>query len=99
MPGRSAPRKKPPCYRHDSGISVTLGMVRGAPADRDRRRARPPGRPGPPPQAGLAAVPAVPAAEATRVLESEVNAAQFRAVYKRRRWYAWTRWPGCAPGW
>ena len=25
-----------------------------------------------------------PAAEATRVLESEVNAAQFRAVYKRR---------------
>ena len=31
-----------------------LGMAGGAPADRDRRRARPPGRPGPLPQAGLA---------------------------------------------
>ena len=37
-----------------------LGMAGGTPADRDRRRARPPGRPGPLSQAGLAAVPAVP---------------------------------------
>ena len=37
-----------------------LGMEGGAAADRDRRRARPPGRPRPPSQAGVVAVPAVP---------------------------------------
>ena len=74
----------PHCYRHDSGISVSWAWKEAprqtvtadvlarlvAPAAHHKR-------------VSLQYRP-FPAAEATRVLENEVNAAQFRAIYKRR---------------
>ena len=72
------------CYRHDSGISVTWAWSeaprQNVTADVLARLVAP-GRH--PKRVSLQYRP-FPAAEATRVLESEVNAAQFRAVYKRR---------------
>ena len=72
------------CYRHDSGISVTWAWSEAprqtVTADVLARLVAP-GRH--PKRVSLQYRP-FPAAEATRVLESEVNAAQFRAVYKRR---------------
>ena len=72
------------CYRHDSGISVTWAWSeaprQNVAADVLARLVAP-GRH--PKRVSLQYRP-FPAAEATRVLESEVNAAQFRAVYKRR---------------
>jgi hypothetical protein len=76
--------EEPGCYRHDSGVSVTWAW-REAPrqnvtADVLARLAAP-GRY--PKRVSLQYRP-LPAAQATRVLETEVNAAQFRALYKRR---------------
>ena len=72
------------CYRHDSGISVTWAWSeaprQNVTADVLARLVAP-GRH--PKRVSLQYRP-FPAAEATRVLESEVNAAQFRAVYKHR---------------
>jgi hypothetical protein len=72
------------CYRHDSGISVTWAWQEAprqtVTADVLARLVAP-GRY--PKRVSLQYRP-FPAAEATRVLESEVNAAQFRAVYKHR---------------
>jgi hypothetical protein len=72
------------CYRHDSGISLTWAWQE-APRQNVTAdvlaRLLAPGRH--PKRVSLQYRP-FPAAEATRVLESEVNAAQFRAVYKRR---------------
>jgi hypothetical protein len=72
------------CYRHDSGISVTWAWQeaprQNVTADVLARLVAP-GRH--PKRVSLQYRP-FPAAEATRVLESEVNAAQFRAVYKHR---------------
>ena len=72
------------CYRHDSGISVTWAWQeaprQNVTADVLARLVAP-GRY--PKRVSLQYRP-FPAAEATRMLESEVNAARFRAVYKRR---------------
>ena len=76
--------EEPGCYRHDSGISVTWAWQE---APRQNITADvlahlvAPGRY--PKRVGLQYRP-FPAAEAARVLEAEVNAAQFRALYKRR---------------
>ena len=76
--------EEPGCYRHDSGISVTWAWHQ-APRQNVTAdvlaRLTAPGRD--PKRVSLQYRP-FPAAEATRVLEAEVNAAQFRAVYKRR---------------
>jgi hypothetical protein len=76
--------EEPGCYRHDSGISVTWAWHeaprQNVTADVLARLAAP-GRY--PKRVSLQYRP-FPAAEATRVLEAEVNAAQFRAIYKRR---------------
>jgi hypothetical protein len=72
------------CYRHDSGISVTWAWSeaprQNVTADVLARLVAP-GRY--PKRVSLQYRP-FPAAEAVRVLESEVNAARFRADYKRR---------------
>jgi hypothetical protein len=72
------------CYRHDSGISITWAWQeaprQNVTADVLARLVAP-GRY--PKRVSLQYRP-FPAAEAARVLESEVNAARFRAVYKRR---------------
>ena len=77
-------QETPDCYRHDSGISVTWAW-KEAPrqtvtADVLARLVAP-GRH--PKRVSLQYRP-FPAAEATRVLDNEVNAAQFRAMYKHR---------------
>jgi hypothetical protein len=76
--------EEPGCYRHDSGISVTWGWHE-APRQNVTSdvlaRLLAPGRY--PKRVSLQYRP-LPAAEAIRVLETEVNAAQFRAIYKRR---------------
>jgi len=76
--------EEPGCYRHDSGISVTWAWQeaprQNVTADVLARLAAP-GRY--PKRVGLQYRP-LPAAQATRVLDAEVNAAQFRALYKRR---------------
>jgi hypothetical protein len=76
--------EEPGCYRHDSGISVTWAWHeaprQNVTADVLARLVAP-GRH--PKRVSLQCRP-FPAAQATRVLEAEVNAAQFRAVYKRR---------------
>jgi len=76
--------EEPGCYRHDSGISVTWAWHeaprQNVTADVLARLVAP-GRY--PKRVSLQYRP-FPAAEATRVLEAEVNAAQFRALYKRR---------------
>jgi hypothetical protein len=76
--------EEPGCYRHDSGISVTWAWHE-APRQNVRAdvlaRLVAPGRY--PKRVSLQYRP-FPAADATRVLEAEVNAAQFRALYKRR---------------
>ena len=76
--------EEPGCYRHDSGISVTWAWQeaprQNVTADVLARLAAP-GRY--PKRVGLQYRP-FPGAEATRVLDAEVNAAQFRALYKRR---------------
>ena len=76
--------EQPGCYRHDSGISVTWAWHeaprQNVTADVLARLVAP-GRY--PKRVSLQYRP-FPAAEATRVLEAEVNAAQFRAIYKRR---------------
>ena len=74
----------PDCYRHDSGISVSWAW-REAPrqnvtADVLARLVAP----GRYPKRVSVQYRPFGAAEATRVLESEVNAAQFREVYRRR---------------
>ena len=75
-PGRSAPRRLPDHYRHDSGVSVTWAWHE---APRQNVTADVLARlvaPGPLPEAGQPAVPArSPPPTATRVLEAEVNAA------------------------
>jgi hypothetical protein len=76
--------EEPGCYRHDSGISVTWAWHeaprQNVTADVLARLVAP-GRY--PKRVGLQYRP-FPAAQATRVLDAEVNAAQFRALYKRR---------------
>ena len=76
--------EEPGCYRHDSGISVTWAWQeaprQNITADILARLAAP-GRY--PRRVALQYRP-FPAAEAARVLEAEVSAAQFRAIYKRR---------------
>ena len=76
--------EEPGCYRHDSGISVTWAWQeaprQNVTADVLARLAAP-GRY--PKRVSLQYRP-FPAAQATRVLDAEVNAAQFRAIYKRR---------------
>jgi hypothetical protein len=76
--------EEPGCYRHDSGISVTCAWHeaprQNVTADVLARLVAP-GRH--PKRVSLQYRP-FPAAEATRVLDAEVNAAQFRALYKRR---------------
>ena len=74
----------PDCYRHDSGISVTW-CWREAPrqnvtSDVLARLVAP----GAYPKRVALQYRPFPAAEATRVLQAEVNAAQFREVYRRR---------------
>src|SRR6266851_9863511 len=74
----------PDCYRHDSGVSVTWAWHeaprQNVTADILARLVAP----GPYPKRVSLQYRPFPAAEATRTLEAEVNAAQFRAVYKRR---------------
>ena len=76
--------EEPGCYRHDSGISVSWAWSeaprQNVTADVLARLVAP-GR-----FAKRVSLQYRPfsAAEATRVLEAEVNAAQFRAIYKRR---------------
>jgi hypothetical protein len=76
--------EEPGCYRHDSGISVTWAWQeaprQNVPADVLARLVAP-GRY--PKRVSLQYRP-FGAAEATRVLEAEVTAAQFREVYRRR---------------
>ena len=76
--------EEPGCYRHDSGISVTWAWQeaprQNVTADVLARLVAP-GRY--PKRVSLQYRP-FPAAQATRVLDAEVNAAQFRALYKRR---------------
>jgi hypothetical protein len=76
--------EEPGCYRHDSGVSVTWAWHeaprQNVTADVLARLVAP-GRY--PKRVSLQYRP-FPAAEATRVLDAEVSAAQFRAVYKRR---------------
>jgi hypothetical protein len=76
--------EQPGWYQHDSGISVTWAWHEAprqtVTADVLARLVAP-GRY--PKRVSLQYRP-FPAAEATRVLEAEVNAAQFRAIYKRR---------------
>jgi hypothetical protein len=76
--------EEPGCYRHDSGISISWAWSeaprQNVTADVLARLVAP-GRH--PKRVSLQYRP-FPAAEATRVLESEVNAAQFRATYKNR---------------
>ena len=76
--------EEPGCYRHDSGISVSWAWSeaprQNVTADVLARLVAP-GRY--PKRVSLQYRP-FSAAEATRVLEAEVNAAQFRVVYKRR---------------
>ena len=74
----------PDCYRHDSGTSVTW-CWREAPrqtvtSDVLARLVAP----GAWPKRVTVQYRPFPAAEATRVLQAEVNAAQFREVYRRR---------------
>ena len=74
----------PDCYRHDSGISVTW-CWREAPrqtvtSDVLARLVTP----GAWPKRVTMQYRPFPAAEATRVLQAEVSAAQFREVYRRR---------------
>ena len=76
--------EEPGCYRHDSGISISWAWQEAprqtVTADVLARLVAP-GRY--PKRVSLQYRP-FPAAQATRVLEAEVNAAQFRTVYKRR---------------
>jgi len=76
--------EEPGCYRHDSGVSISWAWQE-APRQNVTSdvlaRLVAPGRY--PKRVSLQYRP-FPAAEATRVLEAEVNAAQFRAIYKRR---------------
>jgi hypothetical protein len=76
--------EQPGWYQHDSGISVTWAWHeaprQNVTADVLARLVAP-GRY--PKRVSLHYRP-LPAAEATRMLEAEVNAAQFRAIYKRR---------------
>jgi hypothetical protein len=76
--------EEPGCYRHDSGISISWAWSeaprQNVTADVLARLVAP-GRH--PKRVSLQYRP-FPAAEATRVLEAEVNAAQFRALYKHR---------------
>ena len=76
--------EEPGCYRHDSGISLSWSW-REAPRQNVTAdvlaRLVAPGRY--PKRVSLQYRP-FSAADATRTLEAEVNAAQFRAVYKRR---------------
>jgi hypothetical protein len=76
--------EEPGCYRHDSGISVSWAWSeaprQNVTADVLARLAAP-GRH--PKRVSLQYRP-FSAAEATRVLQSEVSAAQFRALYKSR---------------
>jgi hypothetical protein len=77
-------QEEPGCYRHDSGISVTWAWQeaprQNVTADVLARLVAP-GRY--PKRVSLQYRP-FPAAQATRALDAEVNAAQFRAIYKRR---------------
>jgi hypothetical protein len=76
--------EEPGCYRHDSGISVTWAWSE---APRQNVTADVLARlvtPGRYPKRVSLQYRLFGAAEATRVLESEVNAAQFREVYRRR---------------
>jgi hypothetical protein len=76
--------EEPGCYRHDSGISVTWAWHE---PPRQNVTADVLGRllaPGRDPKRVSMQYRPFPAAEAMRVLEAEVNAAQFRAIYKHR---------------
>ena len=76
--------EQPGHYQHDSGISVTWAWHE---APRQNVTADVLARlvaPGHYPKRVSLQYRPFPAAEATRVLEAEVNAAQFRALYKRR---------------
>jgi hypothetical protein len=76
--------EEPGCYRHDSGISVSWAWSEAPRSNVTAdvlARLVAPGRY--PKRVSLQYRP-FSASEATRVLESEVNAAQFRAVYKHR---------------
>jgi hypothetical protein len=74
----------PDCYRHDSGVSVTWAWHeaprQSVTADVLARLVAP----GPYPKRISLQYRPFPAAEATRVLEAEVNAAAFREHYRRR---------------
>jgi hypothetical protein len=76
--------EEPGCYRHDSGISISWAWSeaprQSVTADVLARLVAP-GRH--PKRVSLQYRP-FPAAEANRALEAEVNAAQFRAIYKNR---------------
>jgi hypothetical protein len=77
-------QEEPGCYRHDSGISVTWAWQE---APRQNVTADVLARlvaPGCYPKRVSLQYRPFPAAQATRVLEAEVNAAQFRAIYKHR---------------
>jgi hypothetical protein len=76
--------EEPGCYRHDSGISVSWAWSeapRSSVTADVLARLVAPGRH--PKRVSLQYRP-FSAGEATRVLEAEVNAAQFRAIYKHR---------------
>jgi hypothetical protein len=76
--------EEPGCYRHDSGISISWAWEqppRQNVTSDVLARLLAPGRY--PKRVSLQYRP-FSAAEAMRVLEAEVNAAQFRAIYKRR---------------
>lgn len=77
-------QEEPGCYRHDSGISVTWAWSQ---APRQNVTADVLARlvaPGRWPKRVALQYRPFGASQATRVLESEVNAAQFRATYRRR---------------
>ena len=82
--GPDAAREEPGCYRHDSGISITWAWSEAprqtVTSDVLARLVAPARYPK---RVSLLYRP-FGAAQAARVLEAEVNAAQFREVYRRR---------------
>jgi hypothetical protein len=81
-PGRA--KEEPGCYRHGSGTSVTWCWKEAPRTNVTADVLSWLAAPGPYPKRVSLQYRPFPAAEATRTLEAEVNAAQFRAVYKRR---------------
>jgi hypothetical protein len=82
VPGRA--EEEPGCYRHGSGTSVTWCWKEAPRTSVTADVLSWLAAPGPYPKRVSLQYRPFPAAEATRTLEAEVSAAQFRAVYKRR---------------